>query len=146
MARFPIPVWLAFMFAALLAAGCERAAPAPARGTGDAEARAAEAWTGVWPCADCDGIETWLELSGQRDEGRYRLVETYLGTGREDRFIREGDWRAATLPDPEGGPAIRLDPEGLDLWFARRPDGALERRAADGRPLDDADAFLLLPH
>lgn len=146
MARFPIPVWLAFMFAAMLAAGCDRAAPVPAPAAGEDDVRSPEAWVGVWPCADCAGVETWLELSGEGDEGRYRLVETYLGTGADDRFVREGEWVAATLPDGEGAPAIRLDPEGLDLWFARRPDGALERRAADGRPLDDPDAYPLLPH
>lgn len=144
MARFPIPVWLAFMFAALFATGCDRAAPAPGAASGGSPP--AEAWAGVWPCTDCDGIETWLELSGRGDEGRYRLVETYLGTGREDRFVREGAWVAATLPDPEGGPAIRLDPESLDQWFARRPDGTLERRAAGGGPLDDPDSYRLLPH
>lgn len=143
MARFPIPVLLAFMFAALLATACDRgpAPPAPA-----ATEAPAEAWVGVWPCADCAGVETWLELSGGEGEGRYRLVETYLGTGREDRFVREGDWVESALPEASDGTAIRLDPGGLDLWFARRPDGTLERRGADGVALADPDPYTLHPH
>jgi len=140
MARFPIPVLLAFMFAALLPMGCGR--DASVEGPVREAIAGGESWTGTWPCADCAGIETRLEL---RDDGRYRLVETYLGTGAEDRFAREGDWVPATLPDGTRDDAIRLDPDGLDLWFARLGDGRLERRGAGGQVIADPERYSLQP-
>lgn len=38
-------------------------------------------YTGVMPCADCSGIETWLKLSEKKDKTFYQLSENYLDKG-----------------------------------------------------------------
>ncbi|GGD74162.1 META domain-containing protein [Lacimicrobium alkaliphilum] len=53
-------------------------------------------WAGVYegilPCADCEGIQTRLMLSG---DGHYQLSETYLGEGEKARAFKskgEFEW------------------------------------------------------
>lgn len=45
-------------------------------------------YTGVMPCADCEGIETMIEL---KDDHTYVAHYTYLGKGEDDnKFTNEG--------------------------------------------------------
>ncbi|CDL79325.1 envelope stress response activation lipoprotein NlpE [Xenorhabdus cabanillasii] len=46
-------------------------------------------FNGVIPCADCDGIETTLQLS---NDGTYILGQTYLKSGQEKPFFETGHW------------------------------------------------------
>ncbi len=40
-----------------------------------------ESWNGYYfgilPCSDCNGIKTWLSLSGAKDETSYKLIQNY---------------------------------------------------------------------
>ena len=51
-------------------------------------------YTGVLPCADCEGIQTEITLSG---EGTYAKKMTYLGKGDNTSFERNGNysWNSA---------------------------------------------------
>lgn len=45
-------------------------------------------YSGLMPCADCEGIETVIEL---KDDHTYVAHYTYLGTGEDDnKFTNEG--------------------------------------------------------
>jgi len=82
--------------------------PAPAN-TADAPASIkhktfAGKFSGVLPCASCPGIDTALTL---RDDGSFRLSETYQDEPGGGPFVSEGHWR--TEPD---GKRFRLDPIG----------------------------------
>src|SRR5687768_5644987 len=88
--------------AVLLLAACSRepapAGPAPAApDVAAAPATDAEnferTWLGVLPCADCDGIQTRLQLVREGDAQTYELEETYLGAGEgETVFTQNGRW------------------------------------------------------
>ncbi|HEU0152473.1 MAG TPA: copper resistance protein NlpE [Arenimonas sp.] len=152
--RFRRSAGAALLLAGLLAAtGCDRAPdgsvsrlPTPADPAADAAPAEAfeRTWLGVLPCADCDGIQTRLQLRADPDGARYVLEETYLGGSGENRFVQEGDWReeGAVI---QGQPAevYRLDPDGPGRWFWVQPDGALEMLEAEGRPAVDGLAFRL---
>ncbi|WP_290890705.1 copper resistance protein NlpE N-terminal domain-containing protein [Arenimonas sp.] len=101
-------------------------------------------WLGVLPCADCDGIQTRLQLRTDADGARYLLEETYLGGPGENRFVQEGAWREE-VTEINGEPAdvYRLDPDGPGRWFWVQPDGALEMLEAEGRPAPDGLAYRL---
>ncbi|MBW8311523.1 MAG: copper resistance protein NlpE N-terminal domain-containing protein [Rhizobium sp.] len=155
MSRSVFSGFFAFMFAAVLLAGCGReTAPAPEAPPGDAPLAEANvpddgeafetAWLGVLPCADCDGIQTRLQLHGDDGERRYELEETYLGAAGDNVFVTEGDWVQETLRgDGAEATVYRLDPQGPDRWFELRPDGSLEMLDGEGRPLDGALAYRL---
>lgn len=98
-------------------------------------------WTGVLPCADCDGIETRLTLSRTGGEARFELEERYLGVADAGTFIQAGTWDARR--DEDGQVTYRLDPEGSDLRWRTRPDGSLEGVDAGGRPLSAGPDFRL---
>lgn len=101
-------------------------------------------WLGVLPCADCDGIQTRLQLRTDPDGARYLLEETYLGGPGENRFVQEGAWlEEATEINGEAAEVYRLDPDGPGRWFWVQPDGALEMLEAEGRPAPDGLAYRL---
>lgn len=138
----------------LALAGCGREGgdaapppPAPAQAE-SAPAHEAEAfdrsWLGVLPCADCDGIQTRLQLQADADGARYLLEETYLGGEGNQQFLQEGTWREETV-QINGAPAVvyRLDPDGPARWFWLQPDGALEMLEAEGRPAVDGVLYRL---
>jgi copper homeostasis protein (lipoprotein) len=117
----------------LLLLGCApRAdAPGPARPAASRAPAEREAWEGVLPCADCDGIHTLLVL----DPGtsRYQLVETYRGTGVPDSVFRtRGEW-SATRGTPADSSAVVIR-----LASRRVPGGRSFRRvsATEIRQLD----------
>ena len=155
MSRSAVPGFFAFMFAVALLAGCGRDnAPAPEAPAGDAPLAGSAmpgggeafetAWLGVLPCADCDGIQTRLQLHGEGGERRYELEETYLGAAGDNVFVTEGDWVLETRRgDGVEATVYRLDPQGPDRWFELQPDGALEMLDGEGRPLDGPLAYRL---
>ena len=143
------------LLAALLALpGCGREQAGQAPGPSDPPGASADpaedeagfdrTWLGVLPCADCDGIQTRLQLREDPEGPRYLLEETYLGGPGENRFVQEGDWREETAA--VGGldaTVYRLDPDGPGRWFWLQPDGALEMLEAEGRPAADGVPYRL---
>ena len=147
-----IPLLLAAL-AAFALAGCDRdSAPADRAADAPVEADAGEAgtapaaddfdrtWLGVLPCADCDGIQTRLQL--RRDGGRqtYALEETYLGADGEAVFTQAGQW---LREDGDDG-AFRLDPDSpASRRYALRPDGSLDQLDRRGEPLQPEGQYRL---
>lgn len=147
-----IPLLLAAL-AAFALAGCDRdSAPADRAADAPVEADAGEAgtapaaddfdrtWLGVLPCADCDGIQTRLQL--RRDGGRqtYALEETYLGADGEAVFTQAGQW---VREDGDDG-AFRLDPDSpASRRYALRPDGSLDQLDRRGEPLQPEGQYRL---
>jgi len=85
----------------------EPAAPAPAP-VAAAEPTAADAaafagtFRGTVPCADCEGIDTTLEL---KTDGSYALSRSYQGKGDGSPSKSDGTWTAE-----DNGKRVRLDP------------------------------------
>ena len=151
-----LPLLLSVLVA-LAVAGCDgQPASAPAEDEAAAEARADGAdavadadadaddfdrtWLGVLPCADCDGIQTRLQL--RRDGGRqtYALEETYLGADGEAVFTQAGQW---VRDDGDEG-VFRLDPESpASRRYALRPDGSLDQLDRRGEPLEPEGQYRL---
>lgn len=46
-------------------------------------------YTGVLPCADCEGIETTVVLN---EDGTYEVTSTYLGKGEDNVFEESGNY------------------------------------------------------
>lgn len=87
---------------------------------------------GERPCADCNGIESWLRLEQEGERRRFRLVEHYRDGGRERRFEDAGEWQAE-------GDLLRLrSANGGERVYARSEDGVLQARNARGGPLPAA--------
>ncbi|MGB5887821.1 MAG: copper resistance protein NlpE [Acinetobacter venetianus] len=62
-------------------------------------------YKGVLPCADCEGIETELELNADKT---YELKETYLGKGDGKAFESKGSFQF----DTNNTSVIELDKTG----------------------------------
>jgi len=62
-------------------------------------------YKGVLPCADCEGIETELELNADKT---YELKETYLGKGDGKAFESKGSFQF----DANNTSVIELDKTG----------------------------------
>lgn len=62
-------------------------------------------YKGVLPCADCEGIETELELKADKT---YELKETYLGKGDGKAFESKGSFQF----DANNTSVIKLDKTG----------------------------------
>jgi copper homeostasis protein (lipoprotein) len=141
------------LFAATLAlAACGREpdaeadAPAPAAPVDDAPLAAGDdferTWLGVLPCADCDGIQTRLQLVRDGDRQTYSLEETYLGADGEAVFTQDGRW-VTEEGDPDG-PTYRLDPGApASRLYRLRPDGTLDLLDRRGRPIDTGGQYRL---
>jgi copper homeostasis protein (lipoprotein) len=116
-----------------LGAGCERqrdAAPpvlAPIeQGDGRIE------WSGMQPCADCEGIETTLVLARADGAQTFVLSEVYLADPPA-RFVAGGRWKR------DGG-LLRLDADdGARFGYAVLADGSLQPRDLRGRRLSTRD-------
>ncbi|GAB3729807.1 hypothetical protein GCM10028794_04550 [Silanimonas algicola] len=142
-----------FFVAVALAAALAGCTPggAPSEAGADAPAEGALAalpedfegvWSGVLPCADCEGIEMALEL--QRESGaagRYRLVETYLGAADAVGFEIAGEWREDTCRVGGIAGSCLMLLESGQRWF-RHADGSLQAVDAEGRVLDPDGARL----
>ncbi|WP_407307565.1 copper resistance protein NlpE [Acinetobacter sp.] len=67
-------------------------------------------YKGVFPCADCPGIETELELKADKT---YELTQEYLGKGKNKEFKVKGTFSF----DPDHPSIIRLDKAGENRKF-----------------------------
>ena len=82
-------------------------------------------WRGLLACADCEGIDTRLQLE-RADVPRYELVELFLVRGGEERFLERGRWSRE-------GRLLRLQADdGAERVFAIEADGRLSMRDAGG--------------
>ncbi len=94
-------------------------------------------WSGMQPCADCEGIDTSLVLAREGGRQRFTFSETYLAQ-RPARFVTSGAWRRE-------GALLRLEADdGARLGYAVLADGRLQPRDARGRRLSTADGDGLL--
>lgn len=92
-------------------------------------------WRGLLPCADCEGIDTALLLQRHAGQGRFELVERYLGGPAAGEYRSEGEWREQPCESGgEAGLCLWLDGPGL-RWF-RHADGSLTAIDGEGRALD----------
>ncbi|WP_460456873.1 copper resistance protein NlpE [Arenimonas alkanexedens] len=148
---FARPACAALFLVALMAGvGCAREdggdearQAVPTESASDAQ-KVDRTWLGVLPCADCDGIETRLQLRTDPDGGRYLLEETYLGGPGQNRFVQEGDWREeSTVIDGADAVVYRIDPEGAGRWFWLQDDGGLEMLDSEAQPSADGLAYRL---
>jgi len=116
------------------------------RDTGDAPAVLAPVeqgdgrleWTGMQPCADCEGIDTRLALVREAGQRSFVLTETYLAE-RPVRFVSSGRWeREDDLLELQADDGARLN-------YALLGDGSLQPRDGRGRRLagNDADGLLV---
>jgi len=71
-------------------------------------------YTGVLPCADCEGIAVELIVKGNE---KYSLSQTYQGKGDGKPFVQEGKWRFSdnilTLLGVDGPGKYRLEENRL---------------------------------
>lgn len=67
-------------------------------------------YKGVFPCADCPGIETELDLKADKT---YELTQEYLGKGKGNEFKVKGTFSF----DPDNPSVIRLDKAGENRKF-----------------------------
>ena len=67
-------------------------------------------YKGIFPCADCQGIETELELKADKT---YELTQEYLGKGKNNESKGKGTFGF----DPDHPSVIRLDKAGENLKF-----------------------------
>jgi copper homeostasis protein (lipoprotein) len=117
----------------VLLAGCGESPPAVAPDTpalrtlSDRDGRIQ--WRAMLPCADCDGIESQLELRRAGPASEYTLSETYLLGDQGARFVEHGQWR-------QQRDLLRLRGDGgSERVYALLPDGRLQQRDAHGQPL-----------
>lgn len=96
-------------------------------------------WTGMQPCADCEGIDTRLVLVREGGRRSFVLTETYLAA-RPVRFVASGRWQRDT-------DLLQLQADdGARLTYVLLGDGSLQPRDGRGRRLPGSDADgLLMP-
>ncbi len=121
-----------------LAVGCDaqRTAPPPILAPVE-QADGRIEWSGMQPCADCEGIDTSLVLAREGRRQRFTFSETYLAE-RPARFVTSGAWRR------EGALLTLEADDGARLGYAVLADGRLQPRDARGRRLSTADGDGLL--
>lgn len=95
-------------------------------------------YSGLLPCADCDGIETALQLHAA--DFSFKLKEIYkgLGSGTDQTLTSEGSYaiiKGSTI-HPEAT-VVQLNPEkdrNLQRFFQQDGDTALVQLDASERP------------
>lgn len=150
---FPVSLFLMAVTLVMVLAACSRepavddpaSAPAEAaagdRGPSQSEAFS-RSWLGVLPCADCDGIQTRLQLVREGDTQTYELEETYLGADGDAVFTERGAWIQEGAGASTG--FFRLDPEApTGRRFELRADGSLDQLDGEGRALDPDGQYRL---
>ncbi len=117
---------------ALLLAGCSRA-PQPTIALPALEGgNGRMAWRGMLPCADCDGIQTSLQLQRSGERRGYQLVEVYVLGDQGARFVDSGRWTR------EGDLIRTVGADGSPRAWALLPGGGIQPRDPAG------DAFPML--
>lgn len=93
-----------------------------------------QAYRGVIPCADCEGIQVTLAL---RQGGRYSLQEHYLKPGGVN-IIQQGNWSRTAEK------LVLVSDKGEKRYFRPR-DSGLEMTDANGEAISTTLSYRLLP-
>jgi hypothetical protein len=128
--------WLPLALLLCLAA-CRREAAQPPTVLAPLEGGGRIEWTGMQPCADCEGIDTRLALAQDGARRNFVLTETYMAA-TPVRFVTKGRWsRERDLLQ------LQVD-DGGTLGYMVLADGRLQPRDARGRrlPGNDGDGLL----
>lgn len=97
------------------------------------------AWQAELACADCDAIETRLQLRRDGDARNYVLTEVYLAADGDARFAEHGQWQQRdALLHLQGD-------QGTQRAYGLLPDGRLQPLDRHGRALSRDGSDLLLP-
>ncbi|MBB1151106.1 MULTISPECIES: copper resistance protein NlpE [unclassified Myroides] len=74
-------------------------------------------YAGVLPCADCEGIETTLEI---KEDGTYKQTSLYKGVGKGEKFTEEGkfEWDST-------GSKLTLTPTKGEVSFVEVHEGSV---------------------
>ena len=110
----------------------ETTASQPAMPIGDTAETAldwAGEYTGIFPCADCEGIETELELKVDKT---YELTEEYLGKGKGNEFKVKGTFSF----DQDNPSVISLDKAGENRKFFVGENFVEAREMDTGKAID----------
>lgn len=94
-------------------------------------------WHGVFPCADCPGIENTVLIY---TDGRYTRTEVYQE--RDTTFETAGKWSRDA-----DGKRIRLqpdDPKDAAIWIQQVSPNELKILDADGNPIDTGLPYSLI--
>lgn len=94
-------------------------------------------YKGVFPCADCEGIETELELKADKT---YELTQEYLGKGKANEFKVKGTFRF----DAEHPSIITLDSAGENRKFFVGENFVEARDIHSGQPIDSKLNYQLI--
>ena len=86
-------------------------------------------YTGIFPCADCEGIETELELKADKT---YELTEEYLGKGKGNEFKVKGTFSF----DQDNPSGISLDKAGENRKFFVGENFVEAREMDTGKAID----------
>lgn len=112
-----------------------RTAGAPAN-IGDLLANYMGTYSGVLPCADCEGIETSLTLL---PDYKYKLKRVYLGKGNGKTHTEKGKWEAS-----EDLALIELDPDKEEsIFFALVDPMTIEKLDNKARPIKSTASLKL---
>lgn len=96
------------------------------------------AWQGELPCADCDGIQTRLQLQRNGERRGFQLVEVFVLGDRGARFVANGSWSR------EGDLIRTLGNDGSPRVYGLLAEGGLQPRDASGKVFArHADAVLM---
>lgn len=96
-------------------------------------------WQAQLPCADCDAIQTRLQLQRDGDARGYVLTEVYFSADRNARFAELGQWL-------QHDDLLRLRAQdGAQRNYALLPDGRLQPLDRHGQPLSTREDEFLLP-
>lgn len=132
-------VGVASLVALLLLTACSRTAqttiPLPALDSGSGRM----AWRGMLPCADCDGIQTSLQLQRSGERRGYQLVEVYVLGDQGARYVDSGRWA-------RDGDLIRtVGADGSPRTWSLLPGGGMQPRDAAGKPFAMMQGAALAP-
>ena len=94
-------------------------------------------YKGIFPCADCQGIETELELKADKT---YELTQEYLGKGKNNESKVKGTFSF----DPDHPSVIRLDKAGENLKFFVGENFVEARDINTGKAIDSKLNYKLL--
>lgn len=97
------------------------------------------AWQGELPCADCDGIKTYLLLQREGERRGFRLIEIFALGDDGARFDDDGSWTR------EGDLIRTLGRDGSTRVYGLLAGGGLQPRDARGKSFARHDDALLLP-
>lgn len=115
--------------------------------TADTEVVTTTTYSGVLPCADCEGIATELTLSANAEnkENHFTMKETYQGKNLS--FPSEGNFAVLQgTPSDPAATVIQLNPDkdrNLQRYFQKVSGNELRQLDNEMRPIDSKNNYSL---